>query len=168
MIGILSSFGSTFPFWILLDDEVDDFKVKKTLILEYAVKMLPQAAWLILQSLVRHSGHWVKPPNPAGKEMALKLGGITQNCWIMSYRTGQHKKLARCKKSILCLVQPAKATAVPRMGSGPGLQQREFCLRKGCHQQAKFILLSPTQPSIWGTGKKVLPKLTKQKGTKNC
>lgn len=93
----------------------------------------------------------------------LKLGGMSQKCWIMSYRIGQHQKLAHCKKSISSLPSTArKATAVPRMGSAPQLNQSAFCLRKGCYQQATTFTIVYTQPNInVGQGKKALPKLTK-------
>lgn len=128
--------------------------------------MLPQVAWLILQSLERYSGHWVKSPNPAGKKWKLKLGGISQNCWITSYRIGQHQKLAHCKKSIPSLPgQSAKATGGPRMGFAPQLNQSAFYLRKGCYQQATTFTIVYTQASInIGHRKEGSPKAYKTKG----
>lgn len=69
--------------------------------------------------------------------MALKLGGITQNCWIVPNRTGQHQKLAHCKKSISSL--PGTA------GKGHSSAKDGFCpqiISKGILTKKKLLSTS--------------------------
>lgn len=101
MIGILNSFGSTFPFWIFLDDEVDNFKLQ----INYWICCKDVTTGSMADPAVICKALWSlgQTSKSRREKLELKLGGITQNCWIMSYRIGLHQKLAHSEKSVSSL-----------------------------------------------------------------
>lgn len=104
------------------------------------------------------------------EKVELKLGGMSQNCWIMSYRIGKHQKLEHCKKSIHSLPGTvSKGHSSAKDGFCPPIKSKGILPKERLLSTSNNIYhcLYPTQHQYGAQERRFSQSLQSKRGLRN-